>query len=152
MSRLSFAFALGTAWLATGCVVLPLNADGTYAYPVGTSPQPPIVLSPPAAQTLPVRLYPTNDVAAATGVIAGSVTNHLTGRGTFTLNVGSETMSGEATRLGNAGASSTHQGVANAYGSRGSFANCRYTMNSPAQGSGSCKFSNGAQYQLHIGT
>lgn len=151
MSRIPIAFALGSALVITGCVVVPLNPDGSYAYPVGAAPHP-VVVPPPATQTLPVRLYPTNDVAAATGVIAGSVTNHLNGRGTFTLNVGAETMSGEATRLGSASASSAHHGVANAYGARGSFANCRYTMNHPAQGSGSCKFSNGAQYQLHIGT
>lgn len=149
MSRLPFAFALGTACLATGCVVLPLNADGTYAYPIGASAHAPIVLPPPASQTLPVRLYPTNQAATSTGVIAGSVTNHLNGRGTFTLNVGDETMSGEATR---SGGSNARTGVASAYGARGSHANCRYTMNSATQGTGNCTFSNGAQYQLHIGT
>lgn len=148
MIRILTALALGTS-LTTGCVVVPLNADGTYAYPVGSSPQAPFVQLPPASQTLPVRLYPTNQAATSSGMIAGSVTNHLNGRGTFTLNVGDDTMSGEATRTGG---SNARTGVASAYGARGSFANCRYTMNTVAQGTGTCTFSNGAQYQLHIGT
>ena len=102
MSRILVALALGAASLTTGCIVVPLNADGTYAYPVGAAPHAPVVVQAPTSQTLPVRLYPTNEAAASTGVIAGTVTNHLNGRGTFSLNVGSETMAGEATRLGSA--------------------------------------------------
>ncbi len=34
----------------------------------------------------------------------------------------------------------------------GSYANCRYTMNSATQGAGSCTLSSGGQYRLHIGT
>lgn len=149
MTRILATLALGAASLTTGCIVVPLNADGTYAYPVGAAPHAPVVAPAPTSQTLAVRLYPTNQAATASGMIAGSVTNHLNGRGTFTLNVGDETMSGEATRSGGANA---HIGVANAYGARGSYANCRYTMNSITQGTGNCTFSNGAQYQLHIGT
>lgn len=153
MARIPAVLTLGSALLISGCIVVPLNADGTYAYPVGASPQAPIVLPPPASQTLPVRLYPTNEAATSTGVIAGTVTNHLNGRGTFSLNVGAETMAGEATRLASTGTAAIgRSGVANAYGARGSYANCRYTMNSATQGTGSCTFSNGAQYQLHIGT
>ena len=149
MARIPAALALGSVLLISGCIVVPLNADGTYAYPVGAAPHAPVVLPPPTSQTLPVRLYPTNQAATSTGVIAGSVTNHLNGRGTFTLSVGDETMSGEATR---SGGSNARTGIASAYGARGSHANCRYTMNSTTQGTGSCTFSNGAQYQLHIGT
>jgi hypothetical protein len=29
---------------------------------------------------------------------------------------------------------------------------CEYQMNSPRQGAGTCVFSNGAQYKVHIGT
>ncbi len=57
-------------------------------------------------------------------------------------------MSGEATRTGGANGRS---GVASAYGARGGYANCEYTMNSNTQGSGRCTFSSGAVYQLHIG-
>jgi hypothetical protein len=99
--------------------------------------------------TLPVRLYPTNEAAAATGAIGGTVTNNLNGKGTFTLNVNGEALTGEATRTGGA---TSRTGVASAYGGKGSFANCQYTMNSSAQGTGRCSFSNGATYQLHIGS
>jgi hypothetical protein len=102
----------------------------------------------PTSLTLPVRLYPTNEVAAATGMVSGTVVNNLNGKGTFTLNVAGESMSGEATR---SGGTSSRQGVANAYGARGSYANCQYTMNSTSQGTGRCTFSSGATYQLHIG-
>ena len=149
MTRILATLALGAASLTTSCVVVHLNADGTYAYPVGATPHAPLVQPAPTSQTLPVRLYPTNQAASASGMIAGTVTNHLNGRGTFKLNVGDETMSGEATR---SGGSNARIGVANAYGARGSFANCRYAMNSATQGTGSCTFSNGGQYQLHIGT
>ena len=141
--------ALGAVSLTTACIVVPLNADGTYAYPAGAAPNVPVVQPAPTSQTLPVRLYPTNQAATSSGMIAGTVTNHLNGRGTFTLNVGDETMSGEATR---SGGSHARTGVANAYGARGSYAKCRYTMNSATQGTGSCTFSTGGQYQLHIGT
>ncbi len=149
MARILAALALGAASLTTGCIVVPLNADGTYPYPAGAAPHASVVMTAPTSQTLPVRLYPTNQAATSSGMIAGSVTNHLNGRGTFTLNVGDETMSGEATRSGGSGA---RTGVASAYGARGSYANCRYTMNTVTQGTGSCTFSNGEQYQLHIGT
>jgi hypothetical protein len=131
----------------TGCVVVPLNPDGTPAYPVATAPAV-AVPPPPANLTLPVRLYPTNEAAAGTGMLSGTVTSNLNGKGTFTLNVGGETMSGEATRTGGANGRS---GVASAYGARGGYANCEYTMNSNTQGSGRCTFSSGAVYQLHIG-
>jgi hypothetical protein len=150
MTRIPVVLAIGGALITSGCIVVPLNPDGSYAYPAGAAPHAPVVVPAPTSQTLPVRLYPINEAAASTGVIAGTVTNHLNGKGTFSLNVGSETMAGEATRLGStAGARS---GIANAYGARGSHANCRYTMNNATQGTGSCTFSNGASYQLHIGT
>lgn len=148
MNRSTVALA-GVCTALSGCVVIPLNPDGTPAYPMVAPPAPVVVAPGPVPQQVPLRLYPTNDTAAATGVIAGSVTSYMNGRGTFMLNVGGETMSGEATRS-QAGAG--REGVANAYGARGTFANCRYTMNNPAQGTGSCTFSNGATYQLHIGS
>lgn len=143
----AMVLALGSAAALAGCIVIPLNPDGTPAYGTVSSGVPPVVAAP-AAVTLAVRLYPTNEAAVATGVLAGSVTNHLSGKGSFALNMGAETLSGEATRTGGAG---SHSGVANAYGSKGSFANCQYTMNSTTQGTGRCTFGNGAIYQLHIG-
>jgi hypothetical protein len=149
MRRGATVAVAGFAAALTGCVVVPLNADGTPAYPVGHPPAAVAVAPPPTSLTLPVRLYPTNEAAAATGMLSGTVTSMLNGKGTFTLNVGGETMSGEATRSGGANG---RNGVASAYGARGSYANCRYEMNNNSQGSGRCTFSNGAEYQLHIGS
>lgn len=150
---LSLIPAAIAAALLAGCVVVPVGPDGTvragsHAVVVGGAP----AVAVPAAPThlsLPVRLYPTNDTASAGGMVSGTVTNHLGGKGTFVLNVAGETMSGEATRTGG---SASRSGVANAYGARGGFANCQYTMNSAEQGTGRCTFSNGATYQLHIGS
>lgn len=148
------AAAIAAAFAAvslSACFVVPLNADGTPAYAVAPAPAAPVVapaLAAPSALTLPVRLYPTNEAAAATGAIGGTVTNNLNGKGTFTLNVNGEALTGEATRTGGA---TSRTGVASAYGGKGSFANCQYTMNSSGQGTGRCSFSNGATYQLHIG-
>ena len=150
------AFALrplavvAAAWSLSACVVVPVNPDGSlYQGPVAGVPVvgAPVVPAPPSSLTLPVRLYPTNEAAAATGMLSGTVVSNLNGKGTFTLNVGGETMTGEATRAG----SGSRDGVANAYGARGSYANCQYTMNTNVQGTGRCSFSSGATYQLHIG-
>jgi hypothetical protein len=148
--RNTIAVASCASTALAGCVVIPLNPDGTPAYPAAAAVSPPVVVpASPAPQQISVRLYPANDVASATGVVGGQVTNYLNGRGTFMLNVGGETLSGEATR---SASGAGRDGVANAYGARGTYANCRYTMNSPTQGMGTCTFSNGAQYQLHIGS
>ena len=141
-----FSLSLGLS----ACIVVPLNADGSPAYPVAythASAAAPVVAAP-THLTLPVRLYPTNEAAAGAGMIGGTVTSNLNGKGTFTLVVAGETMSGEATRTGGVAGRS---GVANAYGARGGYANCNYTMNSNSQGTGQCTFSNGATYQLHVG-
>ena len=154
---LSWAAAAASAVALSGCLVIPLNADGPAAYPVhavrsadGTLVAAPVVPAPaaPSSLTLPVRLYPTNEAASAAGLVGGTVSSNLNGKGTFTLVVAGETMTGEATRTGGP---SGRGGIANAYGSKGNYANCTYTMNSNAQGTGSCTFSNGATYQLHIG-
>jgi hypothetical protein len=129
----------------TGCVVVPLHPDGT---PAMVLPAPAATaMSAPMPLTLPVRLYPAKQAAAASGVVSGMVSNQLNGRGSFSLNVDGEILRGEATR---SGANAT-QGVANAAGSKGTYASCRYKMNSPSQGSGECNFSTGAVFQLHIG-
>ena len=43
-------------------------------------------------------------------------------------------------------------GVANASGSRGGMLSCRYTMNSPTLGTGSCVLNNGPAFTMHIGS
>ena len=145
---LTSAAGATAALVLSACVMVPINPDGSlYQGPVAGGVAPVVVPAAPTSLTLPVRLYPTNEAAAATGMVSGSVTSHLNGKGTFTLHVGGETMSGEATRSG----SGSRQGVASAFGARGSYANCQYTMNTMSQGTGRCTFSSGALYQLHIG-
>ncbi len=82
-------------------------------------------------------------------MIGDSATKRRNGKGSLCLNGAGETRSGEATR---ASANST-RGVASAAGSSGTFARCRYTMNTPAPGSGTGTgtFSTGATYPVHIG-
>ena len=113
----------------------PSGAD--YPTPAGPS-------SPAALQA---RLYPSNEVATETGLLSGTVTNMMTGKGVFQLNYRGEILTGEATRV----PGDDRRGIANAYGQRGTYMNCEYRMTTPYQGTGSCKLSNGAQYQVHIG-
>ena len=48
-------------------------------------------------------------------------------------------------------ASEEKRGVASAYSPKGTFMSCDYQMNTPYQGAGDCRFSNGATYKLHLG-
>jgi hypothetical protein len=59
-----------------------------------------------------------------------------------------ETLVGEATRA----PGDQPAGVANAYGERGTYMSCAYRMTTPYQGTGSCSLSNGAKYQVHLGS
>ena len=143
-----------TALALSACYVIPERGpDGQLIYqyypmpPAGTvvpAPPPP---SRAAPATLPVRLYPANDVSTRTGVITGSVTNMMTGKGVFNVSYLGEVLSGEATRVSN----EERRGVASAFSPQGMFMSCEYQMNTPYQGAGTCTFSNGASYQMHIG-
>jgi hypothetical protein len=101
----------------------------------------------PAPATVQARLYPSNEIASRTGVLSGTVTNMMTGKGLLQLDYQGELLSGEATRV----AGDERRGVANAYGSRGTYMSCEYRMTTPYQGVGTCKLSTGALYQVHIG-
>jgi hypothetical protein len=101
----------------------------------------------PTQATLPVRLYPNNERATRTGVITGSVTNMMTGKGRFVVEYEGQVLSGEATRV----VEDEKRGVASAYSPGGMFMSCEYQLNTPYQGAGTCTFSNGAKYQMHIG-
>jgi hypothetical protein len=101
--------------------------------------------APPAS--LQARLYPANDIATETGLLSGTVTNMMTGRGIFQLNYRSDTLVGEATRV----PGDDRRGVAHAYGQHGTYMTCDYRMTTPYMGTGTCSLSNGAQYQVHIG-
>lgn len=102
---------------------------------------------PAAPVGLQARLYPSNEVATETGMLSGTVTNMMTGKGFFQLNYRGEILSGEATRV----PGDERRGLANAYGQRGTYMTCDYRMTTPYLGTGTCSLSNGAQYQVHIG-
>jgi hypothetical protein len=145
----------------SGCYVVPVvDPQGNVQYqhypvpPAGV----PVAVTPagyPAqypGQAFPAvlnaRLYPDNDLATQTGVINGTVANMMNGKGRFQLQYGAEVLTGEATRVSN----DSRKGVASAFGSSGSFMSCEYQMNNPRQGAGTCTFSNGARYKLHVGS
>jgi hypothetical protein len=140
------AATIGSA-LLSGCYVMPVQPDGR---PYPTS----VVAAPPAAIVVPapgpivghVRLYPANDAAANFGIINGQVMNMLDGRGQFSVTIGSEVLTGEATRLPR-----SQSGTASASGNRGSYLSCNYTMTNAALGSGTCSLSTGAQFRMHLG-
>jgi len=136
----------------SGCYVMPVGPDGNPAYVIPIYPPQGSVHSPVASQPAPprmlhARLYPENDLATQTGMVSGTVTNMMTGKGRFQLTYAGETLTGEATRV----SGEERKGIASAYGPSGSFMSCEYQMNSPAQGAGTCMFSNGARYKVHIG-
>jgi hypothetical protein len=145
------ALAASTVSLA-GCYVVP--AVGPEGYPVYHHyPIPPAATAPGMAPgaafpvLLNARLYPDNDLAMQTGVVTGTVANMMTGKGRFQLNYGGEVLTGEATRV----SGDDRRGIASAFGSSGSYMSCEYQMSNPRQGAGSCTFSNGARYKVHIG-
>ncbi|MGA0115834.1 MAG: hypothetical protein ACO3IW_09825 [Burkholderiales bacterium] len=149
----------GSAFLLSGCYVMQTSTDpnGNPQYVYSTAPivsaksRPGMTVvtpSGPAPAALNVRLYPANDLANQTGVLTGQVTNMMSGKGQFQFNYQGESLIGEATRVSN----DERRGIASAYGSRGTFARCDYQMSTPYKGAGTCTFSNGASYQLHIGS
>ena len=143
------------ALLLAGCYVVPMGPDGNYAIYIPSHPpsvpgQPVPALQPPQ-QTQPrvlhARLYPENDTATQTGMVSGTVTNMMTGKGRFQLQYAGELLTGEATRV----SGDERKGIASAYGASGSFMSCEYQMHTPMQGAGTCNFSNGARYKVHLG-
>lgn len=151
------------AFALSACYIIPMAPDGSPIWPQGTvfpgpgastfpSSPPPAVASPaksvPAGPaTLQARLYPANEIATGTGMVSGTVTNMMSGKGRFVLDYQGEVLSGEATRV----SGDERKGVASAYSPGGSYMSCEYQMNSPYQGAGTCTFSNGARYRVHIG-
>lgn len=160
-SRSLLAWALGAAAATLGgCVVVPTGNEGQYAYyPLTVLPPNAAradsrvvpVAFPPGTAAMPLvlqaRLYPANDIAAQAGVLVGTVTNMMNGKGRFQLQYGTDVLTGEATRVDG----DARRGVASAYGANGGFMSCEYQMSSPRQGAGTCTFSNGALFKAHIG-
>jgi len=156
--KLAVAVSLSTLFLS-GCYVAVAPDGKPYFYPPGVVPVPvstaPGSASParsqpasPLPMVLTVRLYPANELATQTGIVTGTVTNMMTGKGRFELQYRGEVLTGEATRVAN----DERRGVASAYSPTGAFMSCDYQMNNPRQGAGTCTFSNGARYQVHIGS
>ncbi len=141
---LQLAVVAATAATLGGCYVVPMHP----AAPPATVTIPGAPPHPAAPLTFTARLYPANDLASGYGMVAAMVTNDLNGRGHFSTAIAGESFTGEATRV----AGSRRDGVANGAGNRGSYLNCRYTMNSPALGTGSCRLSDGAVFTMHIGS
>jgi hypothetical protein len=140
LARTASLAAIVTATGAlTGCYVVPIQPQ---------SPSTVIHVPAPGPVTFSARLYPVNESAAAYGTVMAVVTNDLNGRGHFSTNINGESFSGEATRV----AGSSREGLANGAGQRGSYINCRYTMNSPTLGTGTCRLSNGAVFSMHVGS
>ena len=156
-NRLKLASAaVAAAFSLSGCYVVPVGPDGypRYYLPIeptanpGQGPAQPQASGRPAAPAaLQARLYPVNDVATQTGMVDGTVTNMMSGKGRFQLSYRGELLTGEATRV----SGDARKGVASAYGPSGSYMSCEYQMHTPYQGAGTCNFSNGARYQVHIG-
>lgn len=100
------------------------------------------------AVTFNARMYPANDLAARYGMVLGTVTNDMHGRGIFNANIQGESFSGEATRSPN----NARTGIANGSGSRGGWMRCTYQMNSSTLGTGQCELNNGARFTMHLGS
>ena len=155
LGKLAAAVALQACALS-GCYVVPVGSEGNYAIYIpthpsplpGGAPQPAAGSSQPALpRVLTARLYPDNDLATQTGMVSGTVTNMMTGKGRFQIQYAGEVLTGEATRV----SGDERKGVASAWGPSGSFMSCEYQMSSPLQGAGTCNFSNGARYRVHVG-
>jgi len=161
LKKASLAGLAAPALALAGCYVVPtVDPQGNmqyYHYPLPPAGTPvaaaqagyPVAASGGSFPTvLNARLYPDNDLATQTGMVAGTVTNMMTGKGRFQLQYGAEVLTGEATRVSN----DQRKGIASAWGSSGSFMSCEYQMSTPRQGAGTCTFSNGARYKLHVGS
>ena len=151
---LSIAAAMAASLALSGCYVVPVNPEGYPGYPYAATPLPipPLPASGPAQAVAPTvlqaRMYPANERASQSGVLSGTVTNTALGKGRFQLNYRGETLTGEATRVDG----DARRGLASAYGPSGTFMSCEYQMQSARQGVGTCTLSDGAKYQVHIGT
>jgi hypothetical protein len=168
-STIPAALAGGFAALSlSGCYIVPVGSEDLakihllMQQQANQAPAPSAAPKAAAAQTasaapastqvtvpssIPARLYPLNEIATENGMVSGSVTNMMNGKGRLQLSYRGELLTGEATRVAN----DERKGVASAWGPNGSFMTCEYQMSSPLRGAGTCSFSDGARYQVHVG-
>ena len=173
------ALLAGCAAGLAGCYVLPIDPrtgqpyppplhDASYSAAYANGSAVPIAAPlPPQPTQLSVRLYPLNAQANTAGMLAAIVTDNNAGHGSFSVPYLGDTLQGESTRV-DASYSAfgvVHQqvlgpgvrsfggrrGIANAHGTRGVNAQCEYVLTGPGAGTGVCRFSDGANYQMHFG-
>jgi hypothetical protein len=175
MKRTALQVALMSALpvLVSGCYIVPIGSDQIGklttlleqaqnaptaaqgatqpAKPPAAAPKTvapvPAVAIPAGPTTLYARLYPANEIATENGMVSGTVTSMNNGKGRFQVTYRGETLIGEATRV----SGEDRKGVASAWGPNGSFMGCEYQMSSLVRGAGTCHFSDGARYQVHVG-
>jgi hypothetical protein len=176
MKRSTIHAALAVALpgvLLSGCYVMPIGSDqmdkllrameqaqaGSYApkpaasaaqgASASASPSPAAAPAPvpKGPVSLPARLYPVNDIATEAGMVSGTVTSMGNGKGRIQFTYRGENLVGEATRV----SGDERKGIATAWGPTGAFMTCEYQMSTLALGAGTCNFSDGARYQVHVG-
>jgi len=144
MSRILLCGALALSLSA--CVVVPV--DPRTGQPLPSAPAVvPVPVAPPQPSVMTGRLYPLNDQANRAGMLTAVVIDQHSGRGSITLAYLGDTLQGEATRVDGPG----RRGIANAAGNKGVSVQCNYLLTGPGLGTGSCSFSDGANYRLHFG-
>jgi hypothetical protein len=124
----------------------PAAVPKSATVPIATKDVPAIAI-PAGPTTLYARLYPLNDIATENGMVSGTVTSLMNGKGRFQIAYRGENLTGEATRV----SGEDRKGVASAWGPNGTFMSCEYQMLSYVRGAGTCNFSDGAKYQVHVG-
>lgn len=164
--------ALAAAGMLGACYVVPIDPRTGQPYPLPAQGSTAVAAPVPAAAAaqpgvLGVRLYPLNAQANRGGLLTAVVVDSHTGRGSFTLAYRGDTLQGEATRVDASYPAfgrlhdevlgptrrdfSGRRGIANAWGGQGVNVACEYLITGPAMGTGVCRFSDGAHYQMHFG-
>ncbi len=114
-----------------------------------------------------VRLHPLNTQADKGGLLKAQVFDDNAGHGSFTVSYLGDTLQGESTRVDANYAPFGHiyqqvlgtslrnfggrRGIADAFGSKGTNAQCEYVITGPGTGTGVCLFSDGASFRTHFG-
>ena len=154
----------------TGQPYPPTSRDGYVGAQLPSSVQPPVLSVPPVV-TVPavvdVRLYPVNTQANRGGLLKAQVLDNNAGHGAFTVSYLGDTLQGESSRVDAAYAPfgriyqqvfgtslrvyNGRRGIANAFGAKGTNAQCEYVITGPGSGTGVCQFSDGANFQMYFG-